>query len=96
MREISACGSAPAGGGDRAQQAVDAHAHDQAGAERLDVDVARAQLHRPFEQVVDRAHDRRAAREVAQVFDIVVGMREPASAACRRRVVVAQAARSAP
>ena len=28
-----------------AQQAVDAHAHDEPGAERLDVDVGRAQLH---------------------------------------------------
>ena len=41
---------------------------------RLDVNIARAQFHRLFEQVVDRAHDGRAAGQIAQVLDIVVGM----------------------
>ena len=61
-------------GGDGAQQTVDAHAHDQAIAERFDVNVARPQFHRFLEQVVDRAHDGRAARKIAQVLDVVVGM----------------------
>ena len=58
----------------RAQQAVDAHAHDEAGAKRLDVNVAGAQLDRALQQVVERAHHRRAAGEIAQALDIVVGL----------------------
>ncbi len=57
---------------DRAQQSVDPHAHHEAVAERLDVDVARPQLHGLFEKIVDRADDRRAARQVAQALDVVV------------------------
>ena len=57
--------------GDRSQQTVDAHANSEPIAERLDVNVARAQFDRPFDEVVDRAHDRRAAREVAQIVDVV-------------------------
>ena len=60
----------------RAQQAVDAHAHHEPGAERLDVDVGRAQLHRALEQIVHGAHDRRAARKIAQALDVVVGARD--------------------
>ena len=59
--------------GHGAQQAVDPHAHREAVAERFDMDVAGAQLHGLFEQVVDGAHDRRAAGEIAQTFDVVVG-----------------------
>ena len=58
----------------RAQQAVDAHAHHEPGAERLDVDVAGAQLDRALQQVVERAHHRRAAGEIAQALDVVVGL----------------------
>ena len=83
MREISACGSAPAGVGTARSKAVDPHAHHEAGAERLDVDVGRAQLHRLFEQIVDGAHHRRAAREVAQALHVIVGARERGFAGLR-------------
>jgi len=58
----------------RAQQAVDAHAHHEAGAERLDVNVAGAQLDRALEQIVERTHHRGAAGEIAQALDVVVGL----------------------
>ncbi len=56
---------------DRPQQAVDAHADHQRRGERLDMDVAGAQFHRLFEQIVDGAHHRRTAGEIAQAFDII-------------------------
>ena len=74
MREISACGGTPERRRHRAQQPVDAHAHDEPGAERLDVDVAGAQFDRALEQIVERAHHRRAAGEIAQALDVVVGL----------------------
>ena len=58
----------------RAQQAVDAHPHHEAGAKRLDVNVAGAKLDRALEQIVERAHHRRAAGKIAQALDIVVGL----------------------
>ena len=58
----------------RAQQAIDAHAHHEAGAERFDVDVGGAQLDRALQQIVERAHHRRAAGEIAQALDVVVGL----------------------
>ena len=45
---------------------------DQRGADRLDMNVAGAQFHRHLEKIVDGPDDRRAARQVAQVVDIVV------------------------
>ena len=60
---------------DRAQQTVDAHAHGDAVAERLDMDVAGAQFHRLLEQIVDGAHGGRAARKIAQILDVVVAVR---------------------
>ena len=69
----------------RAQQAVDAHAHHEPGAERLDVNVAGAQLDRALEQIVERAHHRRAAGEIAQAFDVVVGLLARRLARPRRR-----------
>ena len=45
MREIDGLREHAGGALYRAQQAVDAHAHDEPGPERLDVDVAGAQLH---------------------------------------------------
>ena len=57
-----------------AQQPVDPHAHGEPGAERLDMDVAGAQLHRALEQIVEGAHHRRAARKIAQAVDIVVAV----------------------
>ena len=71
-REISACAGAPAGAGDGAQQAVDAHADGEAGARRLDVDVAGAQVDRLLDQRVERPHHRRAAREIAQVVEALL------------------------
>ena len=55
-----------------AQQAVDAQPHPQRAAERLDVDVGRAQLDGALEQLIDGAHHRRAARHVAQDVEVVV------------------------
>ena len=72
MREITACGSTPAGAADLPQQAVDPHADDEAGEKRLDMDVARAQLDGLFQEIVDRAHHGRAAGKIAQAFDVVV------------------------
>ena len=75
-----------------AQQSVDPHAHHEAGAERLDVDVARAQLDRLFQQIVDGADDRRAAGEIAQAVDVVVGPgRRRLRRLGRRHVLVAEA-----
>ena len=75
-----------------AQQAVDAHAHHEPGAERLDVDVAGAQLDRALEQIVDRAHHRRAAGEIAQAFDVVVAqLLDVVRLAARLGVVTAEA-----
>ena len=59
------------GRGHEAQQAVDAHAHGQPRAHRLDMDVGGAQFDRLFEQVADRPDDRRAARKIAQALDVV-------------------------
>ena len=72
---------------DVAQQAVDAHPHDQRGAGRLYVNVAGAQLHRRLEQIVDGSHDRRTARQVAQIVDIVV-LRDDAARALNVRALV--------
>jgi hypothetical protein len=64
IREITACGST--------------HADHEAGGERLDMDVACAQLDRLLQEVVDRAHDRRAAGKVAQAFNVVLAqLRQP-------------------
>ena len=64
-------------------------------AERLDVNIARAQFDRLFDEVIDRAHNRCAAGQVAQVIDILVGACGLAFAAAYRRgcagiMVVAQ------
>ncbi len=75
MREMIACGNARGRRRHCAQQAIDPHAHDEPGPERLDMDIAGAQLDGSFEQIVDRAHDRRAAGEIAQALDVVVGAR---------------------
>ena len=71
MREMMAWGRAADRHRYGAQQAVDPHAHHQSGAERLDVDVARAQLDGLFQHVVDGADHRSAAGEVAQALDVV-------------------------
>ncbi len=92
MREISACGSAPAGGATARNKPSTRMRTVRPLPERLDVNVAGAQLHGPFEQVVDRAHDRRAARQIAQALDIVVGMREIRFGGFgRRQIFLAQA-----
>ena len=59
------------GGG--SQQPVNTHAHVEPVAKRLDVDVARAQFDRFFDEVIDRAHDWRAARQIPQIIDVLVG-----------------------
>ena len=58
------------------QQAVDPHANHQRGSERLDVNVARAQLQRLFQQIINRAYDRSAACEIAQAVDVIIGAAE--------------------
>ena len=55
----------------RPQQAVDPHADHEPSVKGLDVNVARAQFDRLFQEIVDRAHHRRAAGEIAQAFDVV-------------------------
>ena len=61
------------GGVNLAQQAVYAHPHGQSVAKRLDVNVAGAKLHRLFKEIVDCAHHRRAAGQIAQAIDAFVG-----------------------
>ena len=41
------------------------------------MDVAGAQLDRALQQIVERAHHRRAAGEIAQALDVVVGLLRP-------------------
>ena len=73
MREMRACGGASAGAGTARSRPSTRMRNDESVAKRLDVNVAGPQLHGLFEQVVDRAHDRRAAREIAQALDVVLG-----------------------
>src|SRR6516225_9621928 len=58
--------------GNIAQQTIDANAHLQRFAERLDMQIRGALLDRDAQQLVDRPHHRRPARQVAQVIEIVV------------------------
>ena len=58
---------------DRSQHAVHAHPHLESVAKRLDVNVACAQFDCFLYQVIDRAHDRRAACEVPQILRAFVG-----------------------
>ena len=88
MREISACGRTPGGVGTARSKPVDPHAHHEPGAERLDVDVGCAQLHRALEQIVDGAHHRCAARKVAQALDVVVAALGRGLVGVDRRLVV--------
>ena len=60
------------GRGRRPQQAVDAHANAEAIAHRLNVYIARAKVDCPLQEVVDRAHHRRAAREIAEAVDALL------------------------
>src|SRR3954447_27048627 len=55
-----------------AQDPVNPHSHDKPGPERLDVDVARSQLHGTLEHVVDGPDYGCAARQIAQAVDVVV------------------------
>ena len=71
----------------RPQQAVDPHANHKPGGKRLDVNVAGAQFDGFFEQIVDRAHHRRAAGEIAQALDVVFArLRSPRRRSARRRL----------
>src|SRR5450759_4667173 len=54
------------------------------------MDIAGAQLHGFFEQVVDRAHDWGAAREIAQTFNVVIGAGASRSTIPRRRFLAAK------
>ena len=87
--EINACGKALTGAANGAEQTIHPHAHHEAVAERFDMDIAGPQLHGFFEHVVDRAHDRSAAREIAQTFNVVVG-------AAARRFAIPAAVSSPP
>ena len=69
MREMSACGSACAGGATGRSRPSTRMRTMRPLRLRLDMDVARAQLDRPFDEIVDGAHDRSAARQVAQAVD---------------------------
>src|SRR6202042_3010176 len=61
---------------DRPQQTVDAHANHKPGLERLDMNVARAQLDRLLQEIVDGANHRRAAGKVAQALDVVLARKQ--------------------
>ena len=61
------------GEGQRPQQTVNADTHENTAAQRLDVDVARAHLHRLLDEIVDGAHDRRAAGQIAKAVHALVG-----------------------
>ena len=67
--------------GDGAEQTIHPHAHHEAIAERFDMNIAGPQFHGFFEHVVDGAHNRSTAREIAQTFNVVVG------AAARRSAI---------
>ena len=53
------------------------------------MDIARAKLHRLFDEVVDRAHDRRAAGQVPQIVDVLFSGPGLALPSVRRDAVVA-------
>ena len=74
MREMSACGITPAGAGMARNRPSTRMRTVSPVTERLDMDIAGAQFDRAFEQIVERAHHRRAAREVAQAVDIVIAV----------------------
>ena len=72
----------------RAQKTIHPHAHRQPVAKRFDVNVAGAQLHRLFHQVVDSAYDRRPAGEVPQIVDVLFRAADVASLnAARSRII---------
>jgi hypothetical protein len=76
---------------DRPQQAVDPHPDRQPGVERLDMNVACAQFDRFFQKIVNGAHHRRAAGQIAQALDIVFARLEGFDAAGGLDIVFAQA-----
>ena len=55
------------------QHPVDAVTHPEPVLERLDVDVRSPRLHRPADQQIHQADDRRLAGEVAQALDVLDG-----------------------
>ncbi len=59
--------------GHGAEQTIDPHAHHEAVPERFDVYIAGTELQGFFEQVVDRADHRGAARQIAETFNVVLG-----------------------
>ena len=59
--------------GDRSQKTVDAHANREPVAKGLDMDIARTQFDRFFDEIIDRTHDGRAAGQVPQIVHAVVG-----------------------
>ena len=77
------------------QQPVDAQAHHEPRAKRLDMDVAGAQFDGFLEQIVDGAHHRRAAGKIAQALDVVVARRRAGAlvASQSRGVVLAETLR---
>ena len=76
----------------RPQQAVDTHANHEPGLKRLDMNVAGAQLDGFFQQIVDGANHRRAARKVAQALDVVFARNETGPPHPRLGIVFAKAA----
>ncbi len=69
---------------------VDPHTDHQAAARRLDVNYRSHEIRQRFEQAVHRAHDRRAAREVAQAVDVVFAGRQMFGFAGRLRRITAE------
>ena len=73
IREIKRVRHYVAGRSDLPQQTVDAQADRHAVAGRLDVDVARAQIDGLLEDLVESPNHRRAAGEIAKIFDTLLG-----------------------
>ena len=76
MREINACGTICREQRKRSQQAVDAHPHREPVPHRFDVDIACAHVHGFLDEVVDGAYHRRAAREIAEAVNALIGDRD--------------------
>src|SRR6516165_1994678 len=74
---------------DCTQQAIDAHAYSQPGAERLDMNVACTQLHGALKQVIESTHHRRAASKIAQAVNVIIAVPTLAASGLRLRGLAA-------
>ncbi len=70
------------------QQSVDTHADVKRIAHRFDVNIARPKFGRFFEKIIHRADHRRAACQITQTVDVLVGERGVALRSFRRPVLL--------